>query len=111
MRPAKLMWSGLLPIGCELIKSPAEGFATLIIDYNLTSGKTFNGAFASQAGRNRRRRSGDEILTRQITIASFVLAVLFAATGIVANAQNAANTQVPEVEDQAKIDIYTQVCK
>lgn len=47
-------------------------------------------------------------LTRQITIASFVLAVLFAATGIVANAQNAANTQVPEVEDQAKIDIYTR---
>ena len=50
-------------------------------------------------------------LTRQITIASFVLAILFAATGIVANAQTAANTQVPEVEDQAKIDIYTQVCK
>src|SRR6185503_9978693 len=49
-RPSKRTRSGLLLIGCELIKSPTLGFATLIIDYNLTSGKTFNGRLASQAG-------------------------------------------------------------
>ena len=43
-----------------------------------------------------------KFLMRRITIASFVVAVAFSATGAVAQ------TQVPETEDQAKIDIYTR---
>lgn len=47
-------------------------------------------------------------LMRRLTITSFVVAISLSAMGLVAQAQTQTRAQVPETEDQAKIDIYTR---